>query len=195
MVYLGDYKKNTVVFVPFNTAGSAGGAITLAVNGTAKAYIDGGTTEITAGVTLVEDHDGITGRHGITVDTTGAGFTSGSDVDVCLDGATVDGVTVNAWVGKFSVARSSSIADQVWAVLTSTLTTASTIGKLLVDNINATISSRLASGTVAADVTAVKAKTDLLTFTSGTSVDANIQKINDQNLTGNGTLGSEFDVV
>lgn len=40
------------------------------------------------------------------------------------------------------------VAVAVWEVLTSTLTTAGTIGKLLVDNINTTISSRLASADI-----------------------------------------------
>jgi hypothetical protein len=153
-MYLGDYVKGTTVFVPFNTAGASGGSITIATNGTAKAFINGSTTALTAGVTFVEDHGGIVGRHGITVDTTGAPFTTGSDVDVALDASTIDGQVINAWVGKFSVARTSSVAAQVWAILTSTLTTAGTIGRLLVDNINATISSRMATFTYTAPDTA-----------------------------------------
>lgn len=229
-MYLGDYTKGTVVFVPFNTAGASGGSITIATNGTAKAYINGGTTEVTAGVTLVEDHDGITGRHGITVDTTGASFTTGSDVDVVLDGAVIDGQTVNAWIGKFSIARQSAIPTQVWAALTTALTTVGSIGKLIVDFLDVAISSRLAaagytappsaattasavrtelttelgrldvavgtrlaSGTIGADITAVKAKTDLLTF-SGTNVNANIEQINNVPITGNGST-NPFDVV
>lgn len=230
-MYYGDYVKGAVVFIPFNTAGAAGGSITIATNGTPKAYINGGTTEVTAGVTLVEDHDGITGRHGISINTAGASFTVGADVDVALDASTIDGQTINAWVGKFSIDRQSSVATQVWNALTSALTTVGSIGRLLVDNINATISSRLASasyivapsaattasavrtelaaelgridasvstrlpaGTVAADVTAIKAKTDSLTFTVAGNVDANMQRINDVVLTGNGA-SQPFDVV
>lgn len=103
--YFGDYRKGTTVYLPFNSNGADGASITLTANGTAKAYIDGGTAEITTGVTLIEDHDLITGRHFISVDTSGAGFTVGSDVDVAIDATTVDGKTVNAWVGKFSILR------------------------------------------------------------------------------------------
>lgn len=57
-------------------------------------------------------------------------------------------------------------AAAVWDRLTSALTTANSIGKLLVDNINATISSRLASASYTApdnsSITAIKAKTDNL---------------------------------
>lgn len=45
------------------------------------------------------------------------------------------------------------------------------------------------------DLTAVKAKTDSLTFTVAGSLDANIQHINDVELTGDGQAGTEFNVV
>lgn len=59
-----------------------------------------------------------------------------------------------------------AIAAAVWEVATSGLTTAGTIGKLLVDNINATISSR--SSHAAADVWAVGTRT--LTSISGLGI-------------------------
>ena len=105
MIHLGDVNKGATVRLPFNSAGADGASITLAANGTAKAYVDGGTTEITSGVTLTEDHDAITGRHFVSVDTTGSGFTPGSDILVAVDGMTIDGKTVNVWVGSFSINR------------------------------------------------------------------------------------------
>lgn len=105
MIHLGDVNKGATVRLPFNSAGADGTSITLAANGTAKAYVDGGTTEITSGVTLTEDHDAIAGRHFVAVDTTGSGFTVGSDILVAVDGMTIDGVTVNVWVGSFSINR------------------------------------------------------------------------------------------
>jgi hypothetical protein len=53
--------------------------------------------------------------------------------------------------------------------------------------IDAAVSTRLASGTVASDVTAVKAKTDKLTFDADNALDANVQKINDVTLLGDGS--------
>ena len=41
---------------------------------------------------------------------------------------------------------------------------------------------------------AIKTKTDNLTFTSGTDLDCNVQKINDVTITGNGQSGTEFSV-
>lgn len=113
MQYFGDYNKGETVRIPFNTSGADGASITIATNGTPKAYIDGGTTEITSGVTLTEDQDAITGRHFIVVDTTGSGFTIGSDVDVAIDANTIDGKTVNAWVGKFSLNKKTALTPVV----------------------------------------------------------------------------------
>jgi hypothetical protein len=89
----------------------------------------------------------------------------------------------------------------VWAILTSTLTTAGTVGKLVVDNLNATMSSRASQTSVdtiddlldteipalTTSVAAVKAKTDSLTFTVAGELDANIQSVNDTALTGDGS--------
>ena len=44
----------------------------------------------------------------------------------------------------------------------------------------------------AADQAAIKAKTDSLTFTTAGQVDANIQYVNDVEVTGNGQTGTEW---
>jgi hypothetical protein len=50
-------------------------------------------------------------------------------------------------------------------------------------------------GNLQSDVTAIKDKTDDLTFTSAGLVDANVQRINDVTITGDGSSGDKFDVV
>jgi hypothetical protein len=50
------------------------------------------------------------------------------------------------------------------------------------------------TGLTASDVGAIKAKTDSLTYTVAGVVDANIQRINDVTITGNGQVGTEFNV-
>ncbi len=50
------------------------------------------------------------------------------------------------------------------------------------------------TGLTASDVGAIKTKTDSLTFTVAGQVDANIQRINDVTITGNGGVGTEFGV-
>lgn len=50
------------------------------------------------------------------------------------------------------------------------------------------------TGYVDTEIAAIKSKTDSLTFTVAGVVDANIQRINDVTITGNGQSGSEFNV-
>jgi hypothetical protein len=50
------------------------------------------------------------------------------------------------------------------------------------------------TGLTASDVGAIKTKTDQLVFTSANMVDANVQRINDVLITGNGQSGTEFGV-
>jgi hypothetical protein len=62
-------------------------------------------------------------------------------------------------IGKTGYALSAAGVQAIWDALTSALTTVGSIGKLLVDNINATISSRAPSSTAVsnADYTAARA--------------------------------------
>lgn len=67
-------------------------------------------------------------------------------------------------IGKTGYALSAAGVQAIWDALTSALTTAGSIGKLLVDNINATISSR--SSHAAADIWAVATRL----LTAGTNI-------------------------
>lgn len=62
---------------------------------------------------------------------------------------------------KTGFSLSSAGIQAIWDALTSTLSTANSIGKLLVDNINATISSRLASASYTAPPTAVQNRQEM----------------------------------
>lgn len=79
-------------------------------------------------------------------------------------GSVTAGVTVTTNNDKSGYALSSAGIQAIWDVLTSALTTVGSIGKLLVDNINATISSR--SSHSAADVWAVATRL----LTAGTNI-------------------------
>lgn len=74
---------------------------------------------------------------------------------------------VSNYTGELSAAS----IQAIWDALTSALTTVGSIGKFLVDRLDAAITSRMASFTYTApdnsSITAIKAKTDLLNFTSG----------------------------
>ena len=90
---------------------------------------------------------------------------------------------------KTGYALSSAGVQDIWDALTSALTTVGSIGKLLVDNINTTISSR--SSHSAADVWAVATRTltslAALLNISGGVVESNVKKINDTTITGDGS--------
>lgn len=84
-------------------------------------------------------------------------------------------VTVGANNDKTGYALSSAGIQAIWDALTSALTTVGSVGKLLVDNINATISSRLAtSGYTAPDNATVATINTKLGTPAGGSVSADI---------------------
>lgn len=106
MLNAGDFVLGQSVVIPWNSSGADGASITLATNGTAKVYAaDALTTAITTGVTLTEDANSITGRHAVVINTTTAGLVVGKDYLVAVDANTIDGKTVNAWMGMFSIQR------------------------------------------------------------------------------------------
>jgi hypothetical protein len=82
-----------------------------------------------------------------------------------------------------------TLAGVIWSVLTSALTTASSIGKLLVDNINATISSR--SSHTAADCWAVATRTLTSYGTLTTDVATAVWSAGTRTLTSFGTLTTD----
>lgn len=196
MNHLGDFPEDFagLVFL-WNSYNSDGASVTRATDGTISVYKDGGTSQSTAGVTDTEDFDSLTGIHKVVIDLSADAFYApGSEYDVVLSAATIDGQTVNTVLAHFSIERAggtlallkaiksgagvnvtqfgganltasggrpevnathlagtayataiASLVTDIWAKATSALSTASSIGKLLVDNINATISSRLAT--------------------------------------------------
>lgn len=109
MNYYGDFAEDATVYLVFNTFTSddpqASATITNLADADIMVHKDGGTTQIvTDGATVAIDFDGITGNHLITIDTSvHADYATGSDYMVRIEGTTVDGATINAWVGSFSI--------------------------------------------------------------------------------------------
>ena len=111
--YLGNFKEDETVYVMFNTFSSddpsASCTITNFANTDVHIHKDDGLTQRNnaAGITVSIDFDGITGSHLIKIDTsddTVAGFwVTGKDYFVRIEGTTVDGATINAMVGHFSI--------------------------------------------------------------------------------------------
>lgn len=109
--YLGDFRTGKTVRKMWNSNAVAGESITRATNGTISVYKDGGTTQSTSGVTDTEDFDSLTGVHLVAVDTSADGtfYSAGSDFEVVLSAATIDGKTINATLFSFSLENRSGL--------------------------------------------------------------------------------------
>lgn len=103
--YVGDFVVGRTVRKMWNSNAVAGDSITRATNGTVSVYKDGGTTQSTAGVTDTEDFDALTGVHLVAIDTSADGtfYSAGSDFEVVLSSATIDGKSINATLFAFSL--------------------------------------------------------------------------------------------
>jgi len=117
-VYLGDYNEDDTLYFEWHTVGADGASITRATNGEVRVYKDNGVDQSTAGITDSEDFDGLTGTHACTIDLSAHAFyATGADYSVVLQGAVIDGVTVNAVLGNFSIEnRAQAVSDQAAAV-------------------------------------------------------------------------------
>lgn len=142
--YYGDFSEDSTVYIPLNTFSSddpsASVTITNLADADIKVHKDGSVTQIvTDGATVAIDFDSITGNHLITIDTSvHADYSTGSDYLVRMEGTTIDGATVNAWIGSFSIENrhsagptAAAIADQVWDEALSGHQTAGTAGRNL----------------------------------------------------------------
>lgn len=107
--YFGDFAEDATVRFVFNTFDSndpsASVTITNLVDADLKVHKDGSTTQIvTDGASIAINFDGITGNHMVTIDTSvHADYTPGADYHVRMEGTTVDGATINAFIGHFSI--------------------------------------------------------------------------------------------
>jgi hypothetical protein len=109
MINLGDFLLGQTVRLPWSTNAASGASITRGTDGAIRIYKDASTTQraSTSGITDLEDFDGVTGPHLVTIDTSDdddPGFyAAGHDYHVMLVGAEIDGETVNVWLGTFSI--------------------------------------------------------------------------------------------
>ena len=102
MNYLGDFVEDTTVWFPWSTNDTSGGSITRAVDGTVKVRRSDGTV-ITTGITDNEDTP-LTGMHECSIDLSAhADYATGYDYFVYVEGATIDGQTINANIASFSI--------------------------------------------------------------------------------------------
>ena len=170
-----DYTVGDTCHFMFTTRKFTTGAPFALASGVISAYENEGLTQITAGITLGADHDGVTGLNLVTVVASGAnGFEAGKDYHLVITTGTVDSVSVvGEVIGRFTLGRSAAAVDLANA------TDGLGALKTLIDTADTVVD-------------AIKAKTDSLTFTVASQVDANIQYVNDVAVTGNGQSGTEW---
>lgn len=148
--YYGDFPEDDTVDILFNTFSSddpsASVTITNFINTDVHIHKDGGLTQRNnaAGITVSVDFDGITGNHLVKIDTSddtvGGFWVTGSEYQVRIEGATVDGATINVWIGAFSIERAGGVIA-------------------LLKLIQAAVITNAAGTDIAADIIAVKAET------------------------------------
>lgn len=197
-------KTTTIVIYPEELGdirvdvGQISGDATAADN--AESFFDGtgyaGTNNVIPTVATVTNVTTVNGLASGVITATSIAADAITDAKVASDvtiasvtgavGSVTSGVTVTTNNDKSGYALSNAGVQAIWDALTSALTTAGSIGKLLVDNINATISSRLASASYSAppSAAAIRAEMDTnstqlakLGTPAGASVSADIAAV------------------
>jgi hypothetical protein len=129
------------------------------------------TTAGSVGKRIADNLDATISSRQATGNVTIAGYAAGQD-PVTLTGVTT---TRAAKLDNLDVAVSTGAAPAIWNYLAASATTASSLGKLLVDNVNATIASRMATFTYTApdntSVGTILSRTDVATSTRASATD------------------------
>lgn len=93
-LYLGDFAASSTLDFVFNTRTAAGAPVTFAGSPVLRIYRANSDAQITSGITLTVDFDGITGLHHVRVDTSGVSYTTGATFHVVVQAGTVGGQSV-----------------------------------------------------------------------------------------------------
>jgi hypothetical protein len=107
MSYIGDFALGATFDLKFTTRQITGAPFTLAGTPVVSAYVGNSTTQITAGITLSADFDGVTGLNNVrVVATTANGYAVGSNYQLVITTGTVNSVSVvGEVIGQFSIAN------------------------------------------------------------------------------------------
>jgi hypothetical protein len=112
MSYVGDIRLGDTIDVKFTTRTFTTGAPgTLSSSPVISAYVGNSTTQITAGITLSVDFDGVTGLNNVRVVASGGnGFATASNYQLVITTGTVGGVSVvGEVIAEFSIEARSAI--------------------------------------------------------------------------------------
>jgi hypothetical protein len=110
MRFLGRFTNTQTVYIPWNSQGLGGVSITRSGNGTIRVYRDAVLTQraSSSGITDSEDFDGPAGAHQVEIDLSDnadPNFYRLGIFTVVLVGATIEGVSVNGFLGQFEIAE------------------------------------------------------------------------------------------
>lgn len=108
----GDIRLGDTIDIKFTTRALATGVpTTLGGTPVVSAYVGNSVTQITAGVTLTTDFDGVTGLNNVrVVATSGNGFATATNVQLVITTGTVGGTSVvGEVVGSFSIENRSAL--------------------------------------------------------------------------------------
>ena len=102
--YLGDFAEDATVKFAWSSNAAAGASITRATDGTIKVWSLATGADVTNGA-VTDTEDGIdTGIHIVSINTAAhADYAVGADYAVWVDGAVIDGQTVNGLLASFSI--------------------------------------------------------------------------------------------
>ncbi len=116
MSYLGDVRLGDTLDFKFTTVQTTGAPFTLAGSPVISAYPANSTTQLTAGITLTVDFDGVTGLHNVRVVASGGnGYAAGTNYEMVITTGTVNSVSAVGYVvGTFSIQnRTGVLATQL----------------------------------------------------------------------------------
>lgn len=117
MSYIGDIRLEDTFDKKFCTVTTTGAPTVLAGSPVISAYVGNSTTQITAGITLTVDFDGVVGLNNVRVVATAAnGYTAASDVDLVITTGTIGGTSAVGYVPvSFSIEKRSALRPTVAA--------------------------------------------------------------------------------
>lgn len=200
MDYKGDLRIGDTLDFKFTTKNVSEVPASL-VGGVISAYVQDGTTQITAGITLTADFDSVTGlNHVKVVASLGNGFTAQTSVDLVCTVGTVNGVSyVGTVVGSFSIANRvvdevvdaptiQDLVDAIWNELRSAHVTAGTFGQgtaSVQGNVTGSVAS--VSGAVGSVTGNVGGNVVGSVASVTATVNADVKKINAVTVNGNGS--------
>lgn len=166
--YFGDIRLGDTIDIKFTTRQISGAPSTLSGTPVISAYPANSTTQLTAGITLSVDFDAVTGYNNVrVVATSGNGYATATNYDLCITTGTVNSVSVvGESIGSFSIENRS-------ALMPTTAARTLVVDAAGLADANAVKVGPTGSGT-AQTAGDIYSKVSALTFTIANQVDVNV---------------------